>query len=247
MRRRAGVGAIQKHRLQQDRFKEKGSEIQENQLEQMVQQMEKFRSNLEDYAAKHKNEIRKNPQFRRQFQEMCASIGVDPLASGKGFWSELLGVGDLYYELGVQVVELCVATAHLNGGMLPLADAIKRLNARGARKSNPIAEDDIVRAIKKLRVLGSGVEILVLGRAQYISAIPGELTMDHGTLLKAAEKRSEEGGRGQVTVAWAADALGWEEQRALRAIEQLLRAGVAWKDDVDDSYWFPAMFQNACS
>ena len=50
----------------------------------MVQQMEKFRVNLEDYAAKHKNEIRKNPQFRRQFQEMCASIGVDPLASGKG-------------------------------------------------------------------------------------------------------------------------------------------------------------------
>lgn len=46
--------------------------------------MEKFRENLEDFAAKHKNEIKKNPQFRKQFQEMCASIGVDPLASGKG-------------------------------------------------------------------------------------------------------------------------------------------------------------------
>jgi len=50
----------------------------------MVQQMETFKTNLEDYAMKHKNEIKKNPQFRRQFQEMCASIGVDPLASGKG-------------------------------------------------------------------------------------------------------------------------------------------------------------------
>ena len=57
-----------------------------------------------------------------------------------GFWSELLGVGDLYYELGVQVVELCVATSHLNGGMLPMADALKRLNGRRARKNNPIAE-----------------------------------------------------------------------------------------------------------
>ena len=37
---------------------------------------------------------------------MCASIGVDPLASGKGFWSEMLGVGDFYYELGVQIVEV---------------------------------------------------------------------------------------------------------------------------------------------
>jgi ESCRT-II complex subunit VPS22 len=37
------------------------------------------------------------------FQEMCASIGVDPLASSKGFWSEMLGFGDFYYELAVQV------------------------------------------------------------------------------------------------------------------------------------------------
>ncbi|MPC34166.1 Vacuolar-sorting protein SNF8 [Portunus trituberculatus] len=83
MRRRAGVGAIQRQKIQQDKFKEKGSEIQENQLEQMTLQMEKFREHLEDFAAKHKNEIKKNPQFRKQFQEMCASIGVDPLASGK--------------------------------------------------------------------------------------------------------------------------------------------------------------------
>ena len=33
MRRRAGVGAIQKHKIQQDKFKEKGHEMQENQLE----------------------------------------------------------------------------------------------------------------------------------------------------------------------------------------------------------------------
>jgi len=25
---------------------------------------------------------------------------VDPLASNKGFWAELLGIGDFYYELG---------------------------------------------------------------------------------------------------------------------------------------------------
>ena len=38
---------------------------------------------------------------------MCASVGVDPLASGKGFWAEKLGVGDFYYELAVQIVEVC--------------------------------------------------------------------------------------------------------------------------------------------
>ena len=34
-------------------------------------------------------------------QEMCASIGVDPLASNKGFWSNMLDIGDFYYELGI--------------------------------------------------------------------------------------------------------------------------------------------------
>lgn len=38
---------------------------------------------------------------------MCASIGVDPLSSGKGFWS-VLGIGDFYYELAVQIVEVCI-------------------------------------------------------------------------------------------------------------------------------------------
>jgi EAP30/Vps36 family len=33
---------------------------------------------------------------------MCS---VDPLASKKGFWSEVLGVGDFYYELSVQITE----------------------------------------------------------------------------------------------------------------------------------------------
>lgn len=42
--------------------------------------MESFRTRLEDFSHKHSSEIRKNAQFRRQFQEMCASVGVDPLA-----------------------------------------------------------------------------------------------------------------------------------------------------------------------
>lgn len=34
---------------------------------------------------------------------MCVQVGVDPLASQKGFWAQMLGVGDFYYELSVQV------------------------------------------------------------------------------------------------------------------------------------------------
>ncbi len=60
-------------------------------------------------------------------QEMCASIGVDPLASGKGFWSEMLGVGDFYYELGVQIVEVCMAASARTGGLMEIGELKNRL------------------------------------------------------------------------------------------------------------------------
>ena len=53
--------------------------------------------------------IRRDPKFRAQFHTMCAQLGVDPLASNKGAWCALLGFGDFYFELAVQVVECCVA------------------------------------------------------------------------------------------------------------------------------------------
>ena len=51
---------------------------------------------------------------------MCANVGVDPLASNKGMWAQLLGFGDFYYELGVQIVEASLATRAYNGGFMEL-------------------------------------------------------------------------------------------------------------------------------
>ena len=52
-------------------------------------------------------DITRDPAFRAQFHAMCAAAGVDPLASNKGFWAEMLGFGDFYYELGVQIGARC--------------------------------------------------------------------------------------------------------------------------------------------
>lgn len=71
---------------------------------------------------------------------MCATIGVDPLASGKGFWSEMLGVGDFYYELGVQIVEVCMAASHRTGGLMELGDLRKKLvQARGKSRHHQVS------------------------------------------------------------------------------------------------------------
>ncbi|KAB0384649.1 hypothetical protein FD755_006566 [Muntiacus reevesi] len=71
-------------------------------LRWMYKQLDVFKTNLEEYVSKPKQGIwKKNPEFQMQFQDMCATIGVDSFASGKGFRSETLGVGDIYYKPGV--------------------------------------------------------------------------------------------------------------------------------------------------
>nr|CAG4652006.1 EOG090X09XM [Triops cancriformis] len=242
MRRRTGVGAIRNQQLQSERFKDKGTELQETQFEHMTKQMEIFKEKLEDFAAKHRQEIKRSPIFRRQFQDMCATIGVDPLASSKGFWTELLGVGDFYYELAVQVVEVCLATSHRNGGLITLDELRHRLiQARGkAQHHQEITQDDLLRAIKKLKVLGSGFESIPLDKGCWlIKAVPGELSMDHTAILQTAQEE------GCTTVGKLNKELGWDAIRASTALEQLLKDGVAWLDAQnpgENAYWFPSLF-----
>lgn len=246
MRRKAGVGAIQKQKLEQEKYRDKGTEIQENQFEQMTKQMETFRINLEEFATKHKNEIKKNAGFRRQFTEMCASIGVDPLASGKGFWS-VLGIGDFYYELAVQIVEVCMATNEKNGGLISLDELRTRLvQARGRRKEHQeITNDDLLAAAKKLKIFGNGFSIVPVGRGKYlVQSVPGELSMDHTAVLQQVSLS----GNAYASKSMLCKELRWEPDRAQKALDHMVKEGLAWQDDQGEDevlYWFPSLF-TAC-
>lgn len=69
MRRRgAGIGAIQKDKKAAERFKDKGNELAESNFQEMTKQMENFRQNLEEFAREHREDIKKNPKFRKHFQ-----------------------------------------------------------------------------------------------------------------------------------------------------------------------------------
>lgn len=94
---------------------------------------------------------------------MTQQVGVDPLASNKGFWGEILGVGDFYFELAVQVVNVCLATRPFNGGLLDLAELQRHLIQMRGSHAQAIGYDDIERAVQKLRVLGSGYDLVSMG------------------------------------------------------------------------------------
>lgn len=241
-RRRPGVGAINKGKLDKQKFAAKGTEIADLQLSHVSEQLDTFRKQLELFAAKHKSEIRKNAQFRGHFQQMCARIGVDPLASSKGFWAQALGVGDFYYELGVQIIEICLATRDRNGGLLNFDELRKRVLATSGKTRQDVSEDDLARAIKKLRILGSGFSIIPVGGRRLVQSVPGELNMDHTTVLQKAEPTA------YTSIGAMVKDLGWTELRAKGILEHLVREGMAWVDDQNTEerlYWFPGLYTDS--
>jgi len=47
--------------------------------------------------------------------------------ANKGFWAELLGVGDFYYELAIQIIDLCLSKRDRNGGLVELGELKRNL------------------------------------------------------------------------------------------------------------------------
>ncbi|OIS99103.1 PREDICTED: vacuolar protein sorting-associated protein 22 homolog 1 [Nicotiana attenuata] len=239
MRRRPGIGGLQNAAAARDQYRLLGENVAKLRTDLMKEQLATFRSQLEDFARKHKNDIRKNPAFRAQFHEMCAKVGVDPLASNKGFWAELLGIGDFYYELGVQIIEVCLATRPHNGGLISLDDLCKLLGQRRKAVRETISEDDCLRAISKLKVLGSGFEVITVGKRKLVRSVPTELNKDHNEILELAQAQ------GFVTVDEVQRRLNWSSGRATDALETLLEEGLAMIDDGHRDgrrrYWFPCV------
>ena len=50
-----------------------------------------------------------------------------------------------------------------------------------------MSEDDILRAIGKLKALGSGFQVFKVGRQKLVRSVPGELNTDKSVLLELAQ------------------------------------------------------------
>eukprot|EP00088_Acartia_fossae_P004367 TRINITY_DN11868_c0_g1_i1.p1 TRINITY_DN11868_c0_g1~~TRINITY_DN11868_c0_g1_i1.p1 ORF type:complete len:253 (-),score=36.83 TRINITY_DN11868_c0_g1_i1:300-1058(-) len=244
MRRRAGIGAIQKKQVNAEKFRGKANELAETQLKQLSSQLETFQTNLENFAREHKSEIKKDPEFRKHFQEMCASIGVDPLSSGKGFWSNMLEIGDFYYELAVQIVEVCMAHADKTGGMMELEELkAKLIRSRGrSAVHQEISTEDILVSTKKLKVLGTGFTVIPLGSGRHlVQSVPGELSSDQITVLQQAESSG-----GSISRTSLSSDLRWENERIEMILNKMLGEGMLWVDSKgsESVYWVPSIFSS---
>eukprot|EP00755_Sulcionema_specki_P040072 Sspe_Gene.114017::Locus_98958_Transcript_1_1_Confidence_1.000_Length_495::g.114017::m.114017/K12188/SNF8, EAP30; ESCRT-II complex subunit VPS22 len=150
MRRGVGVGYVSKKKKEEACMASMGDTLEALKLVNMQDRLVLFKQKLQEFAEKHGAKIKSDPSFRYHFNTMCTRIGVDPLASGKGFWCKTLGYGDFYYELSVQVAEICLLTRKLNGGLMPLAEITERIRKkRPPGQRSQVVADDVAIAVSK--------------------------------------------------------------------------------------------------
>ncbi|KAH9888010.1 EAP30/Vps36 family-domain-containing protein, partial [Cubamyces lactineus] len=238
-----GIAAFDRQQQSQRSFAELSNEISQAQVDLLHAQLAQFRSALAHYASTHRDRIRKEPSFRHAFQQMCTTIGVDPLAGPRkgGWWAEMLGLGDWQYELGVQIVDVCVSTRERNGGLIEIGELIRLVSKLRGVGGDVITEDDVMRSIKTLKPLNAGYEVIdVGGGKKMVRSVPKELDADQAVVLAIAQ---EDGGR--VSESALMTRRGWTTERARAALaNMLLRDGLCWLDEQDEffgiSYWVPS-------
>ncbi|KZT18669.1 winged helix DNA-binding domain-containing protein [Neolentinus lepideus HHB14362 ss-1] len=241
-----GIAALERHQQAQRSFAELSSEISQTQITNLQSQLSQFRTALAHFASTHRDKIAKEPSFRHAFQQMCTSIGVDPLAGPRkgGWWAELTGIGDWQYELGVQIVDVCISTREINGGLIEMAELIRLVSRLRGVNSGEITEEDIVRSIKTLEPLGAGYQVVDVGAGRkMVRSVVKELDDDQMIVITVAQDS-----RGRVDVDGLVQKRGWSVERARAALENmLLRDGLCWLDEQDEScpqvYWVPSAMQ----
>lgn len=181
----------------------------------MKEQLRAFKSNLEDFMAKHKKNINKDPRLKHEFHAMCRELGIDPLvcklySASRGYWAGLVPDIQGYYELGVQIVTVCMALRERTGGLLEVNDCIKWVKKLRGSRAGEINEEDVYKAIESLSVLGRGLQIISTGpQCKVILSVPIELDTDHQLVIAKGRET------GYVT---ARSMSGWPTYRFEKAI-----------------------------
>ncbi|WFD31619.1 ESCRT II complex subunit Dot2 [Malassezia sp. CBS 17886] len=207
MRRGPGIVALDRSAYSAAQYSNLFNELNSAKLQELRDQIDRFSRLLRAFAVSHRHAIRQDPEFRHAFQRMCSSLWVDPLAGhpatvasssrlGKvgDLWNDLIGFGDWQYELGVQVVDVCISTRARNGGIISMSDLIAgvmRLRqsrfaqspARDSDAESRITSEDVQRSIHALQPLGCGYELFALHGVCMVRTVPRDLSTNTLSVL----------------------------------------------------------------
>eukprot|EP00796_Vickermania_ingenoplastis_P007242 gene7243-5091_t len=173
MRRGIGVGYVHNTDTAKTQMNELGSRITAERVAEISDQLEALEAQLRTLSQRHKKAIQEDPVVRARFRQLADSLGLDLLSSQKNVFSGALGLGNFYYRLAGKVVECCMNERKFCGSYVPLRRVVLQVEKTfdgliSKSAKTRITEDDVVTALKKLHVLGSGYTVVALGGVTYI-------------------------------------------------------------------------------
>lgn len=222
MRRNRGLSSLQGDVNRSTAYNALGAAVDTREAERMRKELNALQRGLEGFARRHGARIARDSVFRGRFAAMCAQVGVDPLGSG-------VGLGEWTHALGVQIVDVCMATRTQNGGLLGMEELLARLEKL---RGSTVSEEDVERALGELGALGGGYRVLQVGGRRVIES--GGMGADDSVL--------EAVGTAQpcVSAGDAAAVLGHPASSLLWAAHTI--HGLVWIDHAegDTLFWAPA-------
>ena len=169
-------------------------------------------------------------------------------------------VNDFYYELAIQITNICIALRPKNGGFLEESECLRLLNKLRGAKAQRVELEDISKALESLEQLSNDFKVIETGHKRMIVSSTVEFKSDAMTILQAAEQNG-----GWITFSDLQKKVASfsNKQRFQAAIDQLLMEGMGWEDsqpllelssskgvfttdprDLGMVYWFPTLMKN---
>lgn len=246
MRRHVGLTSLHNQTSQSSAYNTLGTSISASQLNQLESSLATFQRALRHFASVHRSKILSDPAFRSHFSQMCAQVGVDPLGGAqKGVWG-FLGVSDWTYGLAVQVVDVCLATREANGGLIEMGELVRGVAKlrTGQESGAAVSERDVVQAIKALKPLHCGYDLVSLGSITMVRCVPQALDSDALLVLQCASALHKPWVTRDTFASYARDQ-GWKGTRAEQALEKaIVEEGLVWEDCApgeETRYWIPSL------
>lgn len=219
---------MKKFEVERGAYVQLGQTLNQKHSDELSAQLSVYQSALVNFASEHGETIKKNPEFRSNFTQMCNLIGVDPLELLLFLSSKEKKSEEFLLGLAVRVVEICQETRDLNGGLISLKELRSRF-LESLSVPMDISDDDIVKGVSMLGTLGKGFEVLETNKKKWIKFSGGSeakgISNDHKRIYELSEFMG-----GYVTYRLLRDNYGWDSVRLKSVLDDMILNGFLWID-----------------
>lgn len=210
-----------------EKYQNLGSVVLQSQEEHLLTQLQVFQAALISFKSQYASEIIQNEEVRNNFAEICVAFGIDPLVVASSVIGEENNSTERLNQLCLKVIDSCSKTRTINGGIISVEDLLDLINSDTWVNQDlhlNFKQEDIFEALEHLKILGNELQVIKIGKKEYIKSIPQEINLDQKMALEAADIL------GYVTITILKDNFNWKRIRCQSVIDELVSNGILWVD-----------------